>query len=161
MNWQLARSPTCGPVTPPFSLGSGCINDRLVKMRCLVFGQVFWCCRSRLVAYLVPRAAARQRIYANAASAAPTVSSFISTESSSRRRLHDPTSEGDGCDTLRLVAKCQDKELIDEVKDAIFIFRGLGFVCAFKKFMYTMITSLTWNSYFSGLCSFCYSYNYL
>ena len=51
-------------------LGSGCINDRLVKMRRLVFGHVFTCCRSRLVAYLVPRAPARQRICALAASAA-------------------------------------------------------------------------------------------
>jgi hypothetical protein len=52
-----------------FFLGSGCIDKRLVKMRRLVFGHVFSCCRSRLVAYLVPRAPARQRICALAASA--------------------------------------------------------------------------------------------
>ena len=53
-----------------FFLGSGCIDKRLVKMRRIVFGHVFTCCRSRLVAYLVPRAPARQRICALAASAA-------------------------------------------------------------------------------------------
>ena len=52
-----------------FFLGSGCIDKRLVKMRRTVFGHVFTCCRSRLVAYLVPRAPARQRICALAASA--------------------------------------------------------------------------------------------
>ena len=61
-------------------LGSGCINDRLVKMRRLVFGHVFTCCRSRLVAYLVHRAPARQRICALAASAAPAVSSSAAAE---------------------------------------------------------------------------------
>ena len=64
-----------------FFLGSGCINDRLVKMRRLVFGHVFACCRSRLVTYLVPRAPARQRICALAASAAPAVSSSAAVES--------------------------------------------------------------------------------
>ena len=64
-----------------FFLGSGCINDRLVKIRRLVFGHVFACCRSRLVAYLVPRAPARQRICALAASAAPAVSSSAAAES--------------------------------------------------------------------------------
>ena len=63
-----------------FFLGSGCINDRLVKMRCLVLGHVFSCCRSRLVAYLVPRAPARQRICALAASAVPAISSSAIAE---------------------------------------------------------------------------------
>jgi hypothetical protein len=59
-----------------FFLGSGCTEgSRLAKMRRLVFGHVFTCCRSRLVAYLVPRAPARRRICALAASAAPSVSS--------------------------------------------------------------------------------------
>ena len=48
-----------------FFLGSGCINNRPIKLRRLVFGHVFTCCRSRLVAYLVPRAPVfRQRICA-------------------------------------------------------------------------------------------------
>ena len=64
-----------------FFLGSGCIDKRLVKMRRTVFGHVFTCCRSRLVAYLVPRAPARQRICALAASAAPAVSSSAAAES--------------------------------------------------------------------------------
>ena len=63
-----------------FFLGSGCIGKRLVKMRRTVFGHVFTCCRSRLVAYLVPRAPARQRICALAASAAPAVSSSAADE---------------------------------------------------------------------------------
>ena len=63
-----------------FFLGSGCIDKRLVKMRRIVFGHVFTCCRSRLVAYLVPRAPARQRICALAASAAPAVSSSAVAE---------------------------------------------------------------------------------
>ena len=70
-----------------FFLGSGCINDRLVKMRRLVFGHVFSCCRSRLVAYLVPRAPARQRICALAASATPAVSSSAAAESPEDRRV--------------------------------------------------------------------------
>ncbi len=63
-----------------FFLGSGCINDRLVKMRRLVIGRVFWSCRSRLLAYLVPRAPARQRIRVLALSAVP-VSSSTAAES--------------------------------------------------------------------------------
>jgi len=64
-----------------FFLGRGCINDRLVNMRRLVFGHAFTCCRNRLLAYLVPRAPARQRIYALAASAAPAVASSAATMS--------------------------------------------------------------------------------
>ncbi len=52
-----------------FFLGSGSIHERLVKIRRLVFGLVFSTCKSRLLAYLVPRAPARQRICALAASA--------------------------------------------------------------------------------------------
>ena len=70
-----------------FFLGSGCTNDRLVKVRRLVFAHVFTCCRSRLVAYLVPRAPARQRICALAASAAPAVSSSAAAESPEDRKV--------------------------------------------------------------------------
>ena len=72
-----------------FFLGSGCINDRLVKMRLLVFGHVFTCCRSRLLALLVPRAPARQRICALAASAAPAVSSSAAAESPEDRNVYN------------------------------------------------------------------------
>ena len=58
-----------------FFLGSGCINGRLVKIRLLISSRVFACCRSRLLTYLVPRAPARQRICALAASAVPAISS--------------------------------------------------------------------------------------
>ncbi len=73
-----------------FFLGSGCINDRLVKMRRLVIGRVFWSCRSRLVAYLVPRAPARQRIRALAASAAPAVCSSTAPESPEEHKEKRP-----------------------------------------------------------------------
>ena len=76
-----------------FFLGSGCINDRLVKVRRLVFGRVFACCRSRLLAYLVPRAPARQRICALAASAAPAVSSFVASEAPEERKAKLPRLE--------------------------------------------------------------------
>ncbi len=69
-----------------FFLGSGCINDRLVKLRRLVFDRVFACCRSRLVAYLVPRAPARQRICTLAASAAPAATSFAASEAPEERK---------------------------------------------------------------------------
>ena len=71
------------------SLGSGCIDKRLVKVRRIVFGHVFTCCRSRLVAYLVPRAPARQRICALAASAAPAVSSSTVAESHSKEQSNE------------------------------------------------------------------------
>ena len=73
-----------------FFLGSGCINDRLVKVRRLVFGRVFACCRSRLVAYLVPRTPARQRICALAERAAPAVSSFAASEAPEERKAKLP-----------------------------------------------------------------------
>jgi hypothetical protein len=73
-----------------FFLGSGCINDRLVKMRRLVFGHVFSCCRIRLLAYLVPRAPARQRICALAASAAHAVSSSAAAESPEEHKEKRP-----------------------------------------------------------------------
>ena len=69
-DWKINKVFDMRTFSAAFFLGSGCINDRLVKMRRLVFGRVFTCCRSRLVAYLVPRAPARQRICALAASAA-------------------------------------------------------------------------------------------
>ena len=79
-DWAMKKTSDMRACYAAFFLGSGCINDRLVKMRRLVFGHVFSCCRSRLVAYLVPRAPARQRICALAASAAPAVSSSAAAE---------------------------------------------------------------------------------
>ena len=76
-----------------FFLGSGCVNDRLVKLRRLVFGRVFWCCRSRLVAYLVPRAPVRQRICTYAAFAAPAVYSSATTELTEGRMKKRPRLE--------------------------------------------------------------------
>ena len=80
-DWAMKKASDMRACYAAFFLGSGCIDDRLVKMRRLVFGHVFSCCRSRLVAYLVPRAPARQRICALAASAAPAVSSSAAAES--------------------------------------------------------------------------------
>ena len=80
-DWAIKKASDMRACYAAFFLGSGCVNDRLVKMRRLVFGHVFSCCRSRLVAYLVPRAPARQRICALAASAAPAVSSSAAAES--------------------------------------------------------------------------------
>ena len=68
-DWAINKVADMRACYTAFFLGSGCIDKRLVKMRRIVFGRVFTCCRSRLVAYLVPRAPARQRICALAASA--------------------------------------------------------------------------------------------
>ena len=79
-DWAMKKVSDMRACYAAFFLGSGCINDRLVKMRRLVIGRVFWSCRSRLVAYLVPRAPARQRIRTLALSAVP-VSSSTAAES--------------------------------------------------------------------------------
>ena len=91
--WALSKVFDMRACYAAFFLGSGCINDRLVKMRRLMFGHVFTCCRSRLVAYLVPRAPARQRICALAASAAPTVSSSAAAESLEEHKNKYPRHE--------------------------------------------------------------------
>ena len=79
--WAVSKVSDMRACYAAFFLGSGCINDRLVKMRRLMFGHVLSCCRSRLVAYLVPHAPARQSICALAVSAAPAVSSSTAAES--------------------------------------------------------------------------------
>jgi len=88
-DWVMKKVSDMRACYAAFFLGSGCINDRLVKMRRLVFGHVFSCCRGRLVAYLVPRAPARQRIFALAASAAPAVSSSAATEVPEDRKVEE------------------------------------------------------------------------
>jgi len=79
-DWAMKKVSDMRACYAAFFLGTGFINDLLVRMRRLVFGRVFTCCRSRLVGYLVPRAPARQCICALAASAAPAVSSSAAAE---------------------------------------------------------------------------------
>jgi len=88
-DWAVKKVSDMRACYAAFFLGSGCINDRLVKMRRLMFGNVFTCCRSRLVAYLVPRAPARQRICAFVTSTAPAVSAESPEEHKEKRRRHE------------------------------------------------------------------------